>query len=81
MATRWLDAMVANFGPQVRDEPVMVARHAANSHWRYILGVHAVNNNVDTSNARFCIEDNCNEFEWFKLMKDIVIPTAVKCGL
>jgi len=79
--TAWVNGMVANYGDQVTREPVMVARHAANSHWRYILGTHGVNAGVDTSNARFCIEDNCNEYEWHKLFKQIVVPCIIQCGL
>jgi hypothetical protein len=79
--TAWIDAMVANFGPQVRHEQPTIARAAANSHWRYILGIHGVRNNVDTSNARFCIEDMCKEYEWYKLMKQIVVPAIIQCGL
>lgn len=79
--TAWIDAMVANYGDQVKDEQPMVARFVANSHWRYILGLYGANTDTDTSNARFCMDDHCNEEEWFKLLTKIVVPCIMKCGL
>lgn len=79
--TAWIEAMEANYGPQVHQESAGVARFVANSHWRYILGLHAANTGTDTSNARFCTDDHCDEAEWFKMLTKIVVPCIMRCGL
>jgi len=77
----WRQDFVTAYGEQVNEETPHVARVAANSYWRFMLGRHSYRTKQDTSDARFCLEDACSEEEWQKLFKQIVAPAIVRLGV
>lgn len=79
--TAWINGFMSQYGAQVQNEPPTVARFAANSYWCYVLGLHAAKTGEDTTNARFCLEDRCEEKEWYDLVVKVVAPAIVKFGL
>lgn len=72
---RWLEFVRAmNPVCALEATETRLVRYLINSYWFQELGQLSMREKVDTSRARFCIEDRCTHEEWEDLYRKEVVP-------
>lgn len=73
---KWIEFVQAlNPACALKDTETRMLRYLINSYWFQQLGMLSMRLKIDTTRARFCIEDRCSHEEWEDLYRKEVVPT------